>query len=543
MLESDLGLRHLEQRRRWSLIGTDVSGSVAIANNFGVEIDQGASSNVIGTSGQDGMAGDALERNVISANIYEGVLINGAGSDQNVVAGNYIGTTASGETELGNGSRDYIHDPLGAAILGGVAIVNGASDNLIGTSGQRADDAGERNIISGNLGDGVDLYGSGAGGNVIAGNSIGTDATGTDAIANGGDGVYIAEVNAANWVGVNSVQGPENADEGNVLSANRGDDGVEIFDSSGQVVAGNFIGTNAAGTAALPNDSAGVAMRIPPTSWWEPRDRMVPMTLSRRNVISGNTSYGVAIKTFVSGTLTSPVTTGNVVAGNWIGTNAAGTDALPNGADGVAIASGSYTNWIGVNSVYGPENAAQGNVISGNSGYGIEITGSGTNNNVVAGNLVGLNASGTTAIANANFGVFVTGGAANTQIGTNPINPNALERNVVSGNDNDGVHIQSTGPGTVVAGNYIGTNSAGTVGIGNGVNNGGDGVCIENTSTAGVTVGGTVSGDGNVISANYAGVLLTDGDTAGSSDVLIAGNLIGTNAAGTAGCPTRPTAS
>ncbi len=54
----------------------------------------------------------------------------------------------------------------------------GASNNLIGTSGQSADDAGQRNIISGNTGDGIDVYG-GATGNVVAGNYIGTNAAGT----------------------------------------------------------------------------------------------------------------------------------------------------------------------------------------------------------------------------------------------------------------------------------------------------------------------------------------------------------------------------
>ena len=67
----------------------------------------------------------------------------------------------------------------------------GASDNLIGTSGHSNDDAGERNVISGNLDDGVDIYGSGTSGNVVAGNFIGTNATGTAALGNSDEGISI----------------------------------------------------------------------------------------------------------------------------------------------------------------------------------------------------------------------------------------------------------------------------------------------------------------------------------------------------------------
>ena len=162
------------------------------------------------------------------------------------------------------------------------------------------------------------------------------------------------------------------------------------------------------------------------------------------------------------------------------------------------------------------------------------MTGSGANANVIAGNYVGLNPAGSAALANGNFGILVNGGAAGTQIGINSGGPNPLEHNVISGNGSDGVHIQAAGPGTVIAGNYIGTDATGSFGIGNGLNNGGDGVCLEGDGTAGVTVGGTVNGSANVISGNFAGVLITDSGSLGMSDALVEGNLIGTNASGSA---------
>ena len=80
-------------------IGTDVTGTVALGNaGAGVLIDQGSAMNRIGSEG-DGVA-DVNERNVISANSGSGVRISGPGSDDNVVAGNYIGTDLTGTQAL-----------------------------------------------------------------------------------------------------------------------------------------------------------------------------------------------------------------------------------------------------------------------------------------------------------------------------------------------------------------------------------------------------------------------------------------------------------
>ena len=152
-------------------IGTDTSGTQPLPNYAGVEIDSGASGNLIGSNG-DGV-NDLLERNIISANLFTGVWITGTGTEQNVVAGNYIGTNVTGDTALGNGSAyvGFGDDDLN----GGVLIDGGASDNVIGTSGQSTNDAGERNVISGNVFSGIIL--SSTSGNVVAGNYLATTAS------------------------------------------------------------------------------------------------------------------------------------------------------------------------------------------------------------------------------------------------------------------------------------------------------------------------------------------------------------------------------
>ncbi len=136
-----------------NFLGTDPTGTQAEPNNVGVEIDGGAANNLIGTNG-DGVS-DAAERNVISGNQFAGIWVNGHGADGNAVAGNFIGTTVSGDVALDNGTSPAYYpysisgNSYGFNIGGGVVIQGGASGNRIGTDGQSVDDVGERNVIAG----------------------------------------------------------------------------------------------------------------------------------------------------------------------------------------------------------------------------------------------------------------------------------------------------------------------------------------------------------------------------------------------------------
>ena len=144
-----------------NFLGTDPTGTQAVGNNDGVEIDAGATSNLVGTNG-DGVND---EGNLISGNGHDGVQISGSASF-NVVAGNKIGTDVSGTVALGNSSS-------------GVEVDAGCSGNTIGGTVLVAS-----NVISANATYGVWITGAGATGNLVQGNSIGTDITGTVALAN-----------------------------------------------------------------------------------------------------------------------------------------------------------------------------------------------------------------------------------------------------------------------------------------------------------------------------------------------------------------------
>src|SRR4029077_4029098 len=100
-----------------NFLGTDPTGTQADPNNEGVEIDGGATQNLIGTNG-DGV-NDTAERNIISGNLFAGVWIHGQGTNANAVAGNFIGTDASGSVALDNGTQ-YIVVSQGNYHGGGV---------------------------------------------------------------------------------------------------------------------------------------------------------------------------------------------------------------------------------------------------------------------------------------------------------------------------------------------------------------------------------------------------------------------------------------
>ena len=271
-----------------NLIGTNAAGDEAVGNVLaGVSISNGSNNTIGGTA--------PGARNIISGNVF-GVSIGGASATGNTVLGNYIGTDITGTAAVGNGD--------------GIQISSTALVNTIGGTTPEA-----RNIISGNLSDGIQIF-SGATNCLVQGNYIGTDVTGTLALGN-----------APGW-GVNILSAPGNIiggttpGAGNVISGN-GDGGVGIGGtaSTGNMVQGNLIGTNAAGTTAIGNN-VGVAIYGVASN-----NTVGGMTAGARNVISGNNQMGVSLL----------FGTGNVVQGNFIGTDVNGIAAMGNGQEGVRI--------------------------------------------------------------------------------------------------------------------------------------------------------------------------------------------------------------
>ena len=162
------------------------------------------------------------------------------------------------------------------------------------------------------------------------------------------------------------------------------------------------------------------------------------------------------------------------------------------------------------NNTVGGTTVTDRNVISGNGGNGIAIVGATEVGNLVLGNYIGTNIHGQmdagVDMGNTLDGVIISRSdaagftASNNRIG----GITAQERNVISSNHRDGVSIiGNSGPdGNLVQGNYIGTDYSGTVGLGN-VRSG---VRLSSgdlkDSASNNSIGGSVAGAGNLISAN-----------------------------------------
>lgn len=428
-------------------IGLQSNGTAVRPNRFdGIFIENAPGNTIGGTASGAG--------NIISGNSLTGIRIGGASATGNQIQGNSIGTSANGNADLGN-------------TFSGVYIYQGSNNTVGGTS------TGAGNVISGNGSSGVYMD-TGASGNQVQGNFIGTNAAGTTELGNSFNGVFIGD--APN----NTVGGLTSAAR-NVISGND-TNGIELFGNAAvqNLVQGNYLGTNAAGTGALPNTFAGVYIN------GGDNNTIGGTASAARNVISGNNGDGIDIQS---------TATGNKVEGNYIGANASGAGNLGNAFDGIYIDSASNT--------IGGTDANARNVISGNNRNGIQIDGAAAAGNQVIGNYIGTNASGTGDLGNTFEGVFVDNAPNNTIGGTTP-----AHRNVISGNDDAGVDIyQSGATGNVVLGNYIGTQANGTSALGNGF----VGVWIEG-SAGNNTIGGTTSGAGNVIAFNAAdGVFVETG--------------------------------
>ncbi len=456
-------------------IGTDENGMLAVPNEiYQVEIDGGAVSNFIG-----GMT--VAARNIISGGTYQGVVIRDLGTRNNVVAGNYIGINANGNAALPNGQA-------------GVNIFGGAGSNLIGGY-----TAAARNVISGNAFQGIAISDPNTGGNIVAGNYIGLDPTGTTPIPNGTAYPNFAGVDIFNGSFGNVIGGTASG-AGNVISGNTLQ-GVDISSNGAvaNVVQGNFIGLNAVGNAAIPNGGAGIGI------YGGAQSNLVGGTLaSARNVISGNGEQGVAVG--------NAGTSGNLIQGNYIGVNPAGTMAIGNTWAGVNFFGRATENFAG-GGVPGA-----GNVISGNNNQGVLIQDTGTENNFVQGNFIGLNAAGNAAISNTWSGVEIYNGPS-----ANLIGGLGGARNFISGNGNFGIYIDFDNFGNVVQGNTIGLNATNGAAIPNGF--AGLQVYIAQSNL----IGGVTLGAANLISGS-----ISDGVEVyytGATNNTIRGNSIFGNAA------------
>jgi parallel beta-helix repeat protein len=265
-------------------------------------------------------------------------------------------------------------------------------------------------------------------------------------------------------------------------------------DATNNTISGCWLGLDFSGTNAAPNLYQGILIGNGAS-----RNIIGGTTALARNVLSGNQQYGIYLTN----------TTGNVILGNYIGTDFSGSNAIPNWFGGLILDNNSSSNIIGGTT------AAARNIISGNTNFGILISGADSFGNNVQGNFAGLNASGNTALPNTFIGMYIWAGAQS----------NSVLNNVFSGNAEEGLRMEDVGTSfNTVQGNFFGTDASGS----NSVPNNFAGVTIFNGATSNL-IGGVTAATRNVASGNYYGVVVGDPGTSGN---LVEGNFIGLNVGG-----------
>ncbi len=304
---------------------------------------------------------------------------------------------------------------------------------------------------------GIQIAGLQARNNTITGNYIGTN--------------YNASDTLGNYIGIEILGGPKHTLIGgntaalrNIVSGNN-HIGIRLASCDSNIVAGNYVGVDRTGTYALRNYDG---ISVEGTSKY---NIIGSYTAGGRNLVSGNVAYGIPV--FGAGC------DNNTIIGNYIGTDISGSFAIPN-TYGVLFDDGAGYNLLG-----GRKTGA-GNLLSGNSGYGVFIYNNSTNSDTVTGNLIGTNASGTNAVPNTN-GVVIDGIPKY----------HIVDSNVVSGNIQQGIVIHATGTDyNRITRNKIGTDISGNNAIPNGL----DGIRIgegpQHNMIGGAFMGNTIAFNG-----------------------------------------------
>ena len=271
------------------------------------------------------------------------------GTDGVVIEGNFIGTNPAGTAGLGNA-------------FAGIILNSGPANVTVGGTTPAA-----RNLISGNTFYGISFgQAGGAGGtgtnHLVQGNLIGTDASGGNAIPGQGTGIETL------GVGSNVLIGGTTAASRNVVSGNA-NYGIRFRGTGpGKVASGNYVGTNPAGSAPVPNGTYGIEVEAP--------DVLIGGTAEGAgNLASGNGQNGILIFQAVNA----------VVYGNLVGTDATGTFAIGNEGDGIVLASNG--------AICGGINPGEANTVAYNLDEGIEVQGltAALNGNPIRGNSIYAN--------------------------------------------------------------------------------------------------------------------------------------------------------
>ncbi|MCP4522185.1 MAG: T9SS type B sorting domain-containing protein [Cytophagales bacterium] len=337
---------------------------------------------------------NAVEPNKITKTIHCIDVFNGEGVE---IDGSFIGTAdgiAAG-TNTGNGVN-----------------IQECSDIRIGVI--------ERNIISGNP-SGYGIYITKSTDIQIHKNYIGLNEAGDAALPNGRDGIYLDDTD-------DSQIGDGTDAARNYVTGNTGAGIVVSNDASNVSILNNYIGLDDTGVNDLGNGLEGINMT------GANQNQVIG------NIIAGNGSHGIAVQ--------NAATSDNVIQQNTIGLNV-NNAKISNEGDGIYL-DNCKNNFIG-------GLAGEGNVVSGNLGYGISLNGADSDLNKIGDNKIGIDpATNAYNIGNGKSGIYISSNATNNVIGDNG---STSAGNIIAGNEEHGVEIDGS-VNNSIDGNIIGMNDA-----------------------------------------------------------------------------------
>ncbi len=603
--------------------GNTIAGNFIGTNATGDAIPANISLSGIYIYGDDNIIGGTTpaDANIISGMWNLGILITG--SDDNIVSGNYLGTNASGD-DLGNRLYGIVLNNAFGNLIGGSE--NGAGNTIafqdtntgISIASNSTDNSFLRNVIHSNNEIGIDLgldgvtlndvddVDSGAnnlqnfpditsavtnGAHIVIAGTLDTDgfnqdyrleffaSTTADSSGHGeaerylgsttvttdgsGDATFSAALNANVAVG-EYITATATIDFGGGNYSDTSEFAANVAAAAGPTCQVTTTADSGAGSLreciiyANSNPGTTISFNIPgpgnqssgTDSWWRISPAigaLDPITTSG-TIIDGTTqtanqgdtnTQGQEIELDGSLIATSDTHGLHITAGNCTVRGLIINSFATSGSSGIYLVTGGNNiiegNYVGIdgtgtlarangrggiyvldsggNTIGGTTDAAR-NVVSGST-WDITLQGASSTNNVIVGNYVGTDKNGTASIG-AIHGIVIWNAPNNIIGGTTE-----EERNVISGNPNCGILITSAGStGNELQGNYIGTDATGGVALGNRL-----GVCLSNSVNT--TLGGSASGAFNVISGNTSSGIYVGSGTTGN---VIQGNFIGTDA-------------
>ncbi len=350
---------------------------------------------------------------------------------------------------------------------------------------------------------GSGIYINGGANHIISGNVIGAVRQATSAAPNN-RGITLD-------AGTNVLIGGTSAASRNIISGND-NEGIRACAPSpdGLTIKGNFIGTRANGTAALPN---GTGIRICQLD----NPFIGDNAAGAGNLISGNDTHGIEVSN----------TVGPFIQGNRVGTTGDGSAALPNTFSGIVV-----SNTVGA--LVGGGAVSDGNLVSGNGSNGISVSNADSTN--ILNNITGLNLMKTAAVGNEVAGINLST-VTNTLVRDNFSSGNENGLSISSGSAYD-IHENFFGyPSDAV---QVGNSLAGialfgaptNIDIGEGPSSGNT---IRGNGTHGISIAGTATNvdilenivrdnDANGISVSAAATGIRIGSTTAGEENVLTGN-------------------